>query len=136
MWTPVNKKSSILVVVALLFSVASPFVSSFSVDNKSNPSQDRRSILAGGTAALLTTLLPSPVQQIDPAHAAALGAGTPVGREIDTFNSLIYNFKNIDLGGGLDASTLNEPSIPFVEFGEKMKNGEVAFVEFLAPRYA
>ena len=51
----------------------------------------------------------------------------------DTFNSLIYNFKNVDLGGGLDASTLQEPSVPFLEFGEKMKNGEVTFVEFLAP---
>jgi hypothetical protein len=68
-----------------------------------------------------------------PAEAAPLGAGTPVGREIDTFISLIYNFKNTDLSGGLDASTLKEESIPFIEFGEKMKDGKVEFVEFMAP---
>lgn len=33
----------------------------------------------------------------------------------------------------MDASKLKEPSVPFVEFGEKMKNGEVEFVEFMAP---
>lgn len=56
-----------------------------------------------------------------------------VGREIRSFNGLIYNFKNTALDGGLDASTLKEPSVPFIEFGEKMKNGEVLFVEFIAP---
>jgi hypothetical protein len=35
---------------------------------------------------------------------------------------------------GLDASsTLIAPSIPFVEFGEKMKNGDEAFAEFMVP---
>jgi hypothetical protein len=34
----------------------------------------------------------------------------------------------VDWGGGLDASKLNEPSVHFAEFGEKLKNGEVAFV--------
>jgi hypothetical protein len=37
------------------------------------------------------------------------------------------------LSGGLDASTLKEESIPFIEFGEKMKDGKVEFVEFMAP---
>ena len=34
---------------------------------------------------------------------------------------------------GLDASSLNEPSIPYAEFNEKLKNGRVELVEFLAP---
>jgi len=55
-----------------------------------------------------------------------------VGKEIESWNSLIYNFKNNRLDGGLDAPTLKEPSIPFTEFGEKLKNGEVTFVEFMA----
>ena len=46
---------------------------------------------------------------------------------------MIYNFKNYRLDGGLDASTLKEPNIPFTEFGEKLKNGQVTLVEFLAP---
>lgn len=96
--------------------------------NTASSSSARRSLLFRGVAAVVaTTAVAAP-----PALAAgttrtkgnaALGAGTVVGREIDTFNSLIYNFKNIDLGGGLDASTLQEPSVPFVEFGEKMKAG-------------
>ena len=88
----------------------------------------RRSLLVGGGAALVTAVTTMGASFSQPANAAgntALGAGTVVGREIDTFNSLIYNFKNIDLGGGLDASTLKEPSVPFVEFGEKMKAGEL-----------
>ena len=46
---------------------------------------------------------------------------------------LLSSFKNSALDGGLDASTLNEPSISFVDFGEAMKKGQVTFVEFMAP---
>ena len=88
----------------------------------------RRAWLAGGTSALIAGIAASV-----PAEAAPLGAGTPVRREIDAFNSLVYNFKNEDLSGGLDASTLTEASIPFTEFGQKMKDGQVTFVEFMAP---
>jgi hypothetical protein len=97
--------------------------SAFSVG--SSPETSRRSWLSGGVAAL--------VAGVPCAASAALGKGTPVGREIDTFTSLIYNFKNTDLNGGLDASTLKEPSVPFIEFGEKMLKKEVEFVEFMAP---
>lgn len=58
---------------------------------------------------------------------------TVVGREIQSFNGLIYSFKNTALNGGLDASKIKEPSVPFIEFGQKMKDGEVTFVEFMAP---
>ena len=58
---------------------------------------------------------------------------TVVQQEINAFEDLIYNFRDQTLNGGLDASTLNEPSVSFLEFGERMKKGEVAFVEFLAP---
>lgn len=81
--------------------------------------------------ATTTTLLLLPT---DLAVASGFGSkDSVVQREINTFESLIYNFKNTALDGGLDASTLNEPSISFVEFGEKMKKGEVTFVEFMAP---
>jgi hypothetical protein len=33
----------------------------------------------------------------------------------------------------LDASSLNEPSVSYKEFNERMKAGEVEFVEFFAP---
>ena len=99
------------------------------------PDSGRRAFFASTAAAAIgaatTSLVLLPV---DPANASGLGSkDSVVQREINTFNSLIYNFKNTALDGGLDASTLNEPSIPFVEFGEKMKKGEVKFVEFMAP---
>lgn len=127
-------------------------VSSFSVKNENPQPLDRRSILrnaggaaaaaaffivAGGAGGTSAFLQPSPAQAIVyPAAQGGYKLGSPdsvVGREIRSFNGLIYNFKNTALDGGLDASKLDEPSVSFIEFGEKMKNGEVAFVEFLAP---
>jgi hypothetical protein len=103
--------------------------------NSNTGGADRRSFLVGGAAAALAA---ATTQSPQPAEAAALSwkLGDPnsvVGREIRSFNDLVYNFKNTALDGGLDASTLNEPSIPFIQFGERMKNGEVEFVEFIAP---
>lgn len=113
-------------------------VSAFSVENPT-PSTDRRSLLLGGAAAVVV----AGASNIQPASAVTypsaeggykLGdVNSVVGREIRSFNSLVYNFKNSALDGGLDASTLDEPSVSFVEFGERMKNKEVAFVEFYAP---
>ena len=33
----------------------------------------------------------------------------------------------------MDASTLDEPSVPFLEFGSRLQRGQVAFVQFYAP---
>ena len=100
---------------------------------------DRRALLLGGAAAIFTgaAAIAEPAQAI--IYPAAEGgyklgdANSVVGREIRSFNSLVYNFKNSALDGGLDASKIGEPSVSFVEFGEAMKNKEVAFVEFYAP---
>ncbi len=123
---------------AILSALTICSAAAFSLD-KSAPKTDRRSLLLGGAAAIVT----GAASNIEPASAvtypAAEGgyklgdANSVVGREIRSFNSLVYNFKNSALDGGLDASTLGEPSVSFVEFGEKMKNKEVAFVEFFAP---
>jgi hypothetical protein len=96
--------------------------------------QSRRTMLAGGAAAVLGALTSAP----PPASAKTSGfkLGDPnsvVGREIRSFNGLVNEFKNTSLDGGLDASKLNEPSVPFTEFGQKMKDGKVEFVEFIAP---
>ena len=64
--------------------------------------------------------------QANSAYPAAEGGwklgslNSVVGREIRSFNGLIYSFKNTALDGGLDASKLNEPSIPFIEFGKSV----------------
>eukprot|EP00539_Tryblionella_compressa_P018272 CAMPEP_0178873182 /NCGR_PEP_ID=MMETSP0747-20121128/8530_1 /TAXON_ID=913974 /ORGANISM="Nitzschia punctata, Strain CCMP561" /LENGTH=172 /DNA_ID=CAMNT_0020540465 /DNA_START=28 /DNA_END=546 /DNA_ORIENTATION=- len=54
------------------------------------------------------------------------------GIEVNAFNGLIFNYRGGDFNG-LDANSLNEESISYAEFNEKLKGSEVAFVEFLAP---
>jgi hypothetical protein len=70
------------------------------------------------------------------AAAALVGASRPAMADdeikIDVFNGLIFNYRGNGFNG-LDASTLDEPSIPFLEFGARLQKGEVEFVEFLAP---
>ena len=56
--------------------------------------------------------------------------GTRGGVALTPFNSLPFNYRGNE-DGGLDASTLDEPSIPFKDFLERID--EVEFVEFLAP---
>ena len=123
-------KLFILSSLAALCCVASVEAYSFNTPKAAKPSDtSRRSLLLGGAALAAVSAIPAA-----PASAANLGdPKTVVGREIRSFNDLIYNFKNTALNGGLDASKLKEPSVPFIEFGERMKNGEVAFVEFMAP---
>jgi len=109
-------------------------VGAFSANGKSADVADRRAFLGGTAAALAGAASVSALAP--PQLADAYNLGDPksvVGREIQSFNGLIYNFKNTALDGGLDASKLKEPSVPFIEFGERMKNGEVSLVEFYAP---
>jgi len=54
--------------------------------------------------------------------------GTPV----NAFNGLAFQYRGNDFAG-LKASELNEPSVSYAEFVEKLKSGDVVFVEFLAP---
>lgn len=124
--------SSCLLLVVVHVLVASGGVHGWSA----SPSEGRRAFLASGAAATVatTTAIVVAVAGGEPAQAASLGSKeSVVQREINTFNSLIYNFKNTALDGGLDAKTLTEPSISFVEFGDLMKKGQVTFVEFMAP---
>lgn len=109
--------------LSLLLPLFVASAAAFSVDK---PQTDRRSLLKNGAAALFTGAIAG--QCIEPANAliypAAEGGyklgslNSVVGREIRSFNGLIYNFKNTALDGGLDASKLNEPSVPFIEFGK------------------
>jgi hypothetical protein len=54
------------------------------------------------------------------------------GIQVNAFNGLIFNYRGSDFGG-LAATSLNEPSVSYAEFNQKLKAGEVDFVEFLAP---
>jgi len=63
---------------------------------------------------------------------AEQGKETRQGNEVTAFNGLAFNYNGGDFGG-LDASTLKEPSVSYKEFNERMKAGDVVFVEFMAP---
>eukprot|EP00578_Thalassiosira_sp_NH16_P008339 CAMPEP_0181113574 /NCGR_PEP_ID=MMETSP1071-20121207/20420_1 /TAXON_ID=35127 /ORGANISM="Thalassiosira sp., Strain NH16" /LENGTH=192 /DNA_ID=CAMNT_0023197621 /DNA_START=32 /DNA_END=610 /DNA_ORIENTATION=+ len=122
----------LLTLAAVLFSPSSAFSASEG-GGKTSKISSRRSVLIGGAASILAGVV---VGSPSSASAGTYKLGdksSVVGREIRSFEGLIYSFKNTALDGGLDASKIKEPSVPFIEFGEKMKNGEVAFVEFFAP---
>lgn len=63
-----------------------------------------------------------------PAFADTEVRGTP----ITPFNGLTFNYRGNDFGG-LKASDIDEPSISYQEFVQRLQAGEVEFVEFLAP---
>ena len=99
----------------------------FSVEN-------RRSFLGGTAAAFGAAVTTWPAAPHVATAEYRLGdPNSVVGKEIRSFNALIKEFQNTALDGGLDASKIEGPSMPFVEFGEFMKTGQVAEVEFMAP---
>eukprot|EP00557_Chaetoceros_sp_GSL56_P008503 CAMPEP_0176488930 /NCGR_PEP_ID=MMETSP0200_2-20121128/6991_1 /TAXON_ID=947934 /ORGANISM="Chaetoceros sp., Strain GSL56" /LENGTH=143 /DNA_ID=CAMNT_0017885985 /DNA_START=189 /DNA_END=617 /DNA_ORIENTATION=+ len=55
------------------------------------------------------------------------------GVKLTPFNGLAFQYRGGTSSSGLDASTLNEPSVPYAEFLERLDRGEVEFVEFMAP---
>mmetsp|Transcript_23665 Transcript_23665/g.26337 ORF Transcript_23665/g.26337 Transcript_23665/m.26337 type:complete len:240 (+) Transcript_23665:64-783(+) len=90
--------------------------------------QSGKSSVGVVTASVLGGILsPFPL----PAHAEQ-GKETRQGNEVTAFNGLAFNYKGGDFGG-LDASTIEEPTVSYKEFNERMKAGEVVFVEFMAP---
>eukprot|EP00980_Cylindrotheca_fusiformis_P007808 scaffold1669_cov129-Cylindrotheca_fusiformis.AAC.19 len=118
--------------VVALFSLLTTSHSFLTASNKNHASSsslleaadDRRSFLAGSAAAVVPLFVPPALAAQEPEYRQ--------GIEVNAFNGLIFNYRGGDFGG-LDASTLNEPSVPYIEFCEKLKAGEVAFVEFMAP---
>ena len=54
------------------------------------------------------------------------------GVPLTPFNGLAFQYRG-NSNGGLDASTLNEPSISYTDFLTRLDANEVEFVEFMAP---
>jgi len=54
------------------------------------------------------------------------------GIGVNPFNGLIFNYRGSDFAG-LKGEDIDEPSIPYIDFLEKLKSGDVTFVEFMAP---
>lgn len=66
------------------------------------------------------------------ASSAKAETETRQGIEVTPFNGLIFNYRNSQFGG-LDAESIDEPSVSYREFCDRLKKGEVEFVEFMAP---
>lgn len=92
--------------------------------SSSSTSTRRNFVAACGTAAASSLAVPAALAEQEKEYRQ--------GIEVNAFNGLIFNYRGGEFSG-LDASTLNEPSIPYVEFNQKLKDGQVEFVEFLAP---
>mmetsp|Transcript_5327 Transcript_5327/g.7766 ORF Transcript_5327/g.7766 Transcript_5327/m.7766 type:complete len:225 (+) Transcript_5327:56-730(+) len=54
------------------------------------------------------------------------------GVPLTPFNGLAFNYRGNDFNG-LDASTIDEPTISYQDFLDKLDKEEVVFVEFMAP---
>lgn len=54
------------------------------------------------------------------------------GIKVNAFNGLIFNYRGNDFGG-LAATDIDEPSVSYAEFNQRLKAGDVAMVEFNAP---
>ena len=94
-------------------------------NNNNNSNSDRRSFLASGLA-VATSIVTTQVALAEQAPE------TRQGIPVTAFNGLIFNYRGGSFGG-LDASTIDEPSISYEEFNKLLKEGQVEFVEFEAP---
>ena len=83
----------------------------------------RRSFVGASAAAAFSLIT---------ASSAQAETETRQGIDVTPFNGLAFNYKNSQFGG-LDADDLDEPSVSYKDFCERLKKGEVEFVEFKAP---
>lgn len=90
----------------------------------SSPSLTRRTLLNIGLCSGILLTLTDSVR-------ADTGAEVR-GTKVTPFNALMFQYRGSDFGG-LQADQLEEPSISYQTFMEKLKSGEVEFVEFMAP---
>lgn len=91
--------------------------------------QSRRSVLS----SLLTATAAAGASVLFPngafAEAESMERG---GVPLTPFNSLAFNYRGGE-SPTVDASAIDEVSIPYAEFLEKLASDQVEFVEFLAP---
>ena len=67
-----------------------------------------------------------------PSIASAGETSEVRGTQLTPFNSLTFQYRGFEYGG-LKASDLDEPSVSYKDFYERLQKGEVEFVEFMAP---
>lgn len=115
-----------LLLVALSLPAASGFLA------PGQPSSSKESCLqakAVDRRAMLAALTVSVVPSIASADTGAEVRGTP----ITPFNSLMFQYRGTENSGLKATDIVDEPSVPYMEFLEKLSVGDVEFVEFMAP---
>ncbi len=90
---------------------------------------DRREFF---TALTTTTFVTAASTMNIPPAMAVEDDKTRGGVPLTPFNGLTFNYRGNEKGG-LDASTLNEDSIPYSDFLRRLDADEIEFVEFMAP---
>jgi hypothetical protein len=114
---------------AAAFSVPGAIGSKSATSLSATPTDDtefsRRSFFSASAAVIATFTGASAAQAVQEVE-------TRQGIQVNAFNGLIFNYRNSQFGG-LEAGELNEPSVSYSDFCERLKAGEVEFVEFLAP---
>ena len=123
-----HSESTIMFQKELLIAAALLAVSTVHVDALAPTTNGRRaflleSVVAGGSFAAFGTAAPALAEQ-EPEYRQ--------GNQVTAFNGLAFNYRGGEYGG-LDASTIDEPTVSYKDFNEKLKAGEVTFVEFMAP---
>jgi len=108
------------------FCLQSTIKTSIILKSQNNPDfvVDRRSAMIAALATGIFTMAT--------AANAADDDLTRGGVPLTPFNGLAFQYRG-NGKNGLDASTLNEPSVSYIEFLERIDKGEVEFVEFMAP---
>lgn len=101
--------------------------SALSASNQEEFEFTTRRSFVGATAVAIASLAAGGLQA-----NAEQAPETRQGIEVTPFNGLTFNYRSSDFGG-LDAEDLDEPSVPYKEFCQRLKNGDVEFVEFYAP---
>jgi hypothetical protein len=111
-------------------------------DNSSIMSRRRRSLLtetttAAATALVVALLLSTAAYSQEAVAEDTVGGGPEVrGIPVTPFNGLMFNYRGFDYGGltaDQVSNVVNEPSVSYKEFMDKLKAGDVEFVEFMAP---
>mmetsp|Transcript_4259 Transcript_4259/g.10631 ORF Transcript_4259/g.10631 Transcript_4259/m.10631 type:complete len:231 (+) Transcript_4259:93-785(+) len=100
--------------------------------NKNNSEDSTQEVSRRGFFAKAVAVSTSAAMTIAQPVRAAQEPELRQGIKVDPFNGLAFNYRGGDFGG-LHSSEVNEPSITYADFNDKLKSGQVAFVEFLAP---
>jgi hypothetical protein len=122
--------TSSFIVALALFAGANAFSPSHGASSRLSielsATDDRRSFFQASGMALASILT-----QTQPALAEQIPE-TRQGIEVNSFNGLAFNYRGGDFGGSV-GSDLNEPSVSYADFIQRLKDGQVEFVEFMAP---